>query len=84
MKSFNIASSLLEMAEARPDSMAIAFPEKNSLNRNGITRYKKITFKELCLETICVSRGLLAAGFERRDRVVLMVSRQSSLNVIFL
>ncbi|MDN3658654.1 fatty acid CoA ligase family protein [Ferruginibacter paludis] len=73
MKPFNIASALLEMAETQPAALAIAFPEKNSLDKNGITRYQKITFKELAFETACVARGLLAAGFERGDRVVMMV-----------
>ena len=63
----------MEMADSRPDAMAIAFPEKNSLDKNGITRYQKITFKELAFETVCVGRGLLAAGFKRGDRVVMMV-----------
>lgn len=73
MKPYNIASALFEMAETQPDAMAIAFPEKNSLDKNGITRYQKITFKKLAIETTCVARGLLAAGFERGDRVVMMV-----------
>jgi len=73
MKPFNIASALLEMADSRPDALAVAFPEKNSLDKNGITRYQKLTFKELAFETASVARGLLAAGFERGDRVVVMV-----------
>jgi len=73
MKPFNIASALIEMAESQPDALAIAFPEKNSIDKNGITRYQKLTFRELAFETACVARGLLAAGFERGDRVVIMV-----------
>jgi len=73
MKSFNIASALIERADSQPDALAIALPEKNSIDKNGITRYQKITFKELAFETTCVGRGLLAAGFERGDRVVVMV-----------
>jgi olefin beta-lactone synthetase len=73
MKPFNIASALIEKAASQPDALAIAFPEKNSLDKNGITRYQKITFKELAFETACVGRGLLAAGFKRGDRVVVMV-----------
>lgn len=73
MKQYNIASALIEMAESRPDALAIAFPKKNSLDKNGITRYQKITFKDLAFETACVARGLLAVGFERGDRVVVMV-----------
>ena len=73
MKPFNIASALIEMAVSQPDVLAIAFPEKNSLDKNGITSYQKITFSALAFETACVARGLLAAGFERGDRVVVMV-----------
>lgn len=73
MKPYNIASALFEMAESRPDAMAIAFPKKNSIDKNGITSYQQISFRELAYNTACVSRGLLAAGFERGDRVVVMV-----------
>jgi len=73
MKPFNIASALIEMTDSHPDALAIALPKKNSLDKNGITRYQKITFKELAFETTCVARGLLIAGFERGDRVVVMV-----------
>jgi len=73
MKVFNIASALIEMAASRPDVLAIAFPEKNSLDKNDITRYQKLTFKELAFESACVARGLLAVGYERGDRVVVMV-----------
>lgn len=73
MKPYNIAAALNEMAVSQPGAMAIAFPVKNSLDKNGITRYQKITFSELAFETACVARGLLAAGFERGDRVVVMV-----------
>jgi olefin beta-lactone synthetase len=73
MKPYNIASALIEKAESQPDALAIAFPEKNSLDKNGITRYQRLTFKELAFETTCVARGLLSAGFERGDRVVMMV-----------
>lgn len=72
-KSFNIASAVPEMAEFQPDALAIAFPVKHSLDKNGITRYRKLSFKALAFETTCVGRGLLAAGFERGDRVVMMV-----------
>lgn len=73
MKPCNIASALMDMAASRPDALAIAFPEKNSLDKNGITRYQKISFKELAFETTCVAKGLLAAGFQQGDRVIVMV-----------
>lgn len=73
MKPYNIAYALIEKADSQPDALAIAIPEKNSLDKNGITRYQKITFKELAFETACVGRGLLVAGFEQGDRVVVLV-----------
>src|SRR5215204_6152174 len=74
METYNIASAFVEIAKSRPDQMAIAIPEKNSLDKNGISRYKKKSFKELAFEIECVAKGLLAAGFEKGDRVVMMVS----------
>ncbi len=73
MKHFNIASALIERADSQPDALALAIPKKNSLDKNGITSYRKITFKELAFEIGCVGRGLLAAGFEQGDRVLAMV-----------
>lgn len=70
--SCNIAAALIEKAATQPQAPAIALPEKDSLDKNGITRYRKITYQELAFETACVARGLLAAGFERGDRVVMM------------
>ena len=73
METYNIAAAVIEMARSQPDALAIAIPEKNSLDKKGITRYKKISFKELAIEIECVTKGLLAAGFEKGDRVVMMV-----------
>jgi acyl-CoA synthetase (AMP-forming)/AMP-acid ligase II len=73
MKHYNIASTLIEKAGSQPDTLAIAIPKKNSLDKNGITRYQEITFKELAFEINCVGRGLLAAGIEQGDRVLAMV-----------
>ena len=73
MEGYNIASALIEQAKARPDVMAIAFPIKNSIDKNGITDYFKISFKELAHETACMARGLIASGFEKGDKVLMMV-----------
>ncbi len=73
MKPYNIVSALFEMAAAQPNALAIAFPKKNSLDKYGITRYQKLSFKELAFETNCMGRGLLAAGLKPGDRVVMMV-----------
>ncbi len=73
MKPYNIVSALFEMAAEQPNALAIAFPEKNSLEKNGITRYQKLNFKELAFETNCMGRGLLATELKPGDRVVMMV-----------
>ncbi|MBC6492043.1 fatty acid CoA ligase family protein [Flavihumibacter stibioxidans] len=73
MKPYNIAAALGERAVSQPEALAIAFPEKNSIDQNGITRYRTLNFRELSFETNCVARGLLAAGFEKGDRVLMMV-----------
>ncbi|GAO41453.1 fatty acid CoA ligase family protein [Flavihumibacter petaseus] len=73
MKPFNIAAAVIEMAERQPDTIAIAFPVPDSMDGNGITQYSRLSFRELARETVCVARGLLASGYERGDRVVMMV-----------
>jgi acyl-CoA synthetase (AMP-forming)/AMP-acid ligase II len=73
METYNIAAAVIEMAKSQPDALAIAIPEKGSLDKNGITHYKKISFKELAFEIECVAKGLLAARFKKGDRVVMMV-----------
>lgn len=74
METYNIASALAEMAGRQPDALALAIPVRNSLDQNGRTRYQQYTFRELAQETNCLGSGLLAAGFKRGDRVVMMVS----------
>jgi len=73
MEDNNIARNVIKMAESQPDILAIAIPKKKSLDKNGITHYKKFTFKELAFEIGCVGKGLLGSGFEKGDRVVVMV-----------
>jgi acyl-CoA synthetase (AMP-forming)/AMP-acid ligase II len=73
MENFNIASALIEKARTQPDVLAIAFPIRNSIDKNGITRYQEISFKELAHETSCMARGLLASGFQKGDKVLMMV-----------
>lgn len=73
METYNITAAVSEMARSKPDALAIAIPEKNSLDKNRITQYKKVSFKELAVEIECMAKGLLAAGYERGDRVVMMV-----------
>lgn len=75
MKTYNIASTLYEMAAASPDKLAIAMPAApgKPLPKNGPIPYHHISFKELADDTNCLSLGLLASGFQAGDRVVLMV-----------
>ncbi|MFD2201724.1 fatty acid CoA ligase family protein [Shivajiella indica] len=73
MNDYNIVSALFEKAKAQPDVLAIAFPKKNSIDKSGITQYKKISFKELAHETACMARGLLDSGFKKGDKVLMMV-----------
>lgn len=75
MESHNIVSALFKMAESQPDTLAIALPEApgKPLPGNGPVPYRNISFKELAHETNLIATGLLASGFERGDRVVLMV-----------
>lgn len=75
MNTYNLASALFEMASSQPDVLAIALPAQpgKPLPQNEPIPYRYISFKELAYETNCISRGLLAMGFERNDRVVLMV-----------
>lgn len=73
MDSFNIGAALLEQASRIPDKLAIALPDKSRKDQGGELPYQEITFKELAYETQCVSKGLLASGFQPGDKVVLMV-----------
>ncbi|WP_020539106.1 fatty acid CoA ligase family protein [Lewinella cohaerens] len=75
MIDYNITSALFKMAASQPDALAIALPAApgKPLPKDGAVSYHKISFKELANQTNCLSRGLLAAGFESGDRVVLMV-----------
>ena len=75
MDAYNLASALYEMADSKPDMLAIALPARpgKPLPKTGPVPYRKISFKELAKETNLISRGLLASGFEPGDRVVLMV-----------
>lgn len=75
MDTYNLASAIFEMAKSQPDTLAIALPAApgKPLPKEGPIPYHKISFKELAYETNCISRGLLASGFNRGDRVVLMV-----------
>lgn len=63
------------MADSQPDTLAIALPTApgKPLPENAPVPYRHVSFKELAHETNLIATGLLASGFERGDRVVLMV-----------
>lgn len=63
------------MANSQPDKLAIAIPEApgKKLPPDGIIPYREVSFQELADETRRISEGLLSSGFEKGDRVVLMV-----------
>ncbi len=75
MRSFNITSTLFEMAGRRPGEFALAFPARpaKAVPRKGPIPYEQISFRELREETLRLVRGLHAGGFNRGDRVVVMV-----------
>ncbi len=75
MESHNIVSALFRMADSQPDTLAIALPEApgKPLPKEGPVPYRNISFRELAQETNLIATGLLASGFQRGDRVVLMV-----------
>lgn len=75
MDSHNIVAAIFKMADSQPDTLAIALPTApgKQLPENGPVPYRHVSFKELAHETNLIATGLLASGFERGDRVVLMV-----------
>jgi acyl-CoA synthetase (AMP-forming)/AMP-acid ligase II len=70
---FNIASYLPEMANDLPHQAAIVMPHDRDLL--GKRKYAHLTFRQL--EELCnaYAHGLESVGFERGDRVLLMVKQ---------
>lgn len=68
----NIASALFDIASQQPNTLAIACPRPRQFPF-GTTKYDEITFGELAARVRAVASGLQAAGFNRGDRVVLLV-----------
>lgn len=60
------------MAEKLPDTIAIYYPDKKILN-NGFN-YQTTTYRELKNNSNTYAKGLLQYGFNKGDRVVLMVT----------
>ncbi len=73
MQSFNIAAAVIDMARLRPDAIALAMPANSRTDKNGLPRYTEVSFGNLAAEIRSVAAGLLASGFQRGDKVVMMV-----------
>jgi acyl-CoA synthetase (AMP-forming)/AMP-acid ligase II len=67
----NIAAPLRAMAEARPQTLAIAQPYGR--DRHGGIRYRHYTYRELNDESDALARGFERIGIRRGVRTVLMV-----------
>ncbi len=69
MTATNIASTLFAIAARQPDVPAIIYRQRNWFKRD----YAQLTFGQLAERVQAVASGLQAAGFERGDRVILLV-----------
>jgi olefin beta-lactone synthetase len=70
--SVNIAAPLVTMAEAQPQTLAIAQPFGR--DRRGRIRYRHYTYLELNAESDALARGFEQIGIRRGMRTVLMVT----------
>jgi acyl-CoA synthetase (AMP-forming)/AMP-acid ligase II len=68
----NIASPLAKMAEAQPQTLAIAQPYGR--DRHGRIRYRHYTYRELHAESDALARGFEKIGIRRSVPTVLMVT----------
>ncbi len=68
----NIAAALATMAEAQPQTLAIAQPFRR--DRHGCIRYHHYTYRELNTESDALARGFEHIGIRRGMRTVLMVT----------
>jgi acyl-CoA synthetase (AMP-forming)/AMP-acid ligase II len=68
----NIAAALVTMAEAQPQTLAIAQPFGR--DRHGRIRYRHYTYRELNAESDALARGFEQIGIRRGTRTVLMVT----------
>ena len=67
----NIADHLTDMAQRHPDQIALHHPVRRGLGRQ--LSYQSWTYAELASQTETIAQGLLARGFHKGDRTVLMV-----------
>jgi acyl-CoA synthetase (AMP-forming)/AMP-acid ligase II len=70
---FNIAGYLPTMAERFPHQAAIVMPEDHS--HLGRRKYSHLTFRQLDALCDAYAHGLVEIGFQRGDRVLLLVSQ---------
>jgi acyl-CoA synthetase (AMP-forming)/AMP-acid ligase II len=69
--SSNVARRLSEMAQQRPDAIAVVEPL--NYDHNGKRRYRTITFRELDEDSDRIARGLVAMGVSSGTRLALLV-----------
>ncbi|MCE5302112.1 MAG: AMP-binding protein [Planctomycetaceae bacterium] len=69
--SCNVARRLAEMAQARPDAVAVAEPLGR--DRQGRRQYRSVTFRQLDHDSDRIARGLLALGTKPGTRLALLV-----------
>src|SRR6185437_16390537 len=70
--SVNIAAPLVAVAQAQPQTLAIAQPFGR--DRHGRIRYRHYTYRELNAESDALARGFEQIGIRRGMRTVLMVT----------
>lgn len=70
--SLNVASHLARMAHDHPKHVAIHAP-RGSVNPDGPTEHRAITFAELHADSDAIAHGLAAANVTRGTRTALMV-----------
>lgn len=71
-ETINIAAPLVSMAQAQPQTLAIAQPFGRG--RHGRIRYRHYTYRELNAESDALARGFERIGIRRGTRTVLMVA----------
>ena len=72
MQTVNIASAVDDMAQSRPDEVAIFEPTGSSVEQQAT--YRRWTYRELEAASNEIAAGLLELGLQKGDRTALMVT----------
>ena len=72
MQTVNIASAVDDMAQSRPDEVAIFEPTGSSVEQKAT--YRRWTYRELEAASNEIAAGLLELGLQKGDRTALMVT----------